>query len=126
MNVNQTTTTGTLPSHATAAVASPRPEHAQQQPPAAPAAAAAAATAKAASATPINPEDLKNSVEAINRFLKVNSEVQFSIDETSGKSVIKVVDTESRKVLRQFPSEQALEFGKNLKGLKGLLVDNTA
>ena len=124
MNVNQTTTTGTLPSHATAAVASPRPEHAQQQPAAAP--AAAAATAKAASATPINPEDLKNSVEAINRFLKVNSEVQFSIDETSGKSVIKVVDTESRKVLRQFPSEQALEFGKNLKGLKGLLVDNTA
>ena len=122
MNVNQTTNTGTLPGHATAAVASPRPEHAQQQPPAAP----AAATAKAASATPINPEDLKNSVEAINRFLKVNSEVQFSIDETSGKSVIKVVDTESRKVLRQFPSEQALEFGKNLKGLKGLLVDNTA
>ncbi len=122
MNVNQTTTIGTLPSPATAAVASPRLEPTQEKPAAAP----AAATGKAANATPVNPQDLKNSVEAINRYLKVNSEVQFSIDETSGKSVIKVVDTESKKVLRQFPSEQALEFGKNLKALKGLLVDNKA
>ena len=120
MNVNQTTTAGTLPSPATAAAASPRPVPPQEAP------AATPAPAKAAGATPVNPEELKNSVDAINRFLKVNSEVQFSIDEGSGKSVIKVIDTESKKVLRQFPSEQALEFGKNLNDLKGLLVDNQA
>jgi flagellar protein FlaG len=72
----------------------------------------------------VHPGDLKNSVDAINRFLKPNSEVHFSIDDSSGRSVITVIDTESKKVLRQFPTQQALEIGKDLRGLKGLLVDN--
>ncbi|RFP08501.1 flagellar biosynthesis protein FlaG [Duganella sp. BJB488] len=70
----------------------------------------------------IDKVQLKNSVDAINRFLKVNSEVQFSIDDSSGQSVIKVVDTETHKVLRQFPSEQTLEIGKDLETKKGLLL----
>lgn len=70
--------------------------------------------------------ELRNSVDAINRFLEDNSEVHFSIDEDSGMSVVKVIDTETKKVLRQFPSEQSLEIGKNLSSLKGLLIDSTA
>lgn len=87
-----------------------------------------AALATAAPADKVAPSkaDLKNSVDAINRFLQVNSEVRFSIDEDSGQSVVKVIDTETRKVLRQFPSEQSLEIGKNLSSLKGLLIDNKA
>jgi len=86
---------------------------------AAPPAAATAATSKPLA---VDRTQLKNSVDAINRFLKVNSEVQFSIDDSSGQSVIKVVDTETHKVLRQFPSEQALEIGKDLQNKKGLLL----
>ena len=70
--------------------------------------------------------ELKNSVDAINRFLQDNSEVRFSIDEDSGISVVKVIDTETKKVLRQFPSAQSLEIGKNLSSLKGLLIDSEA
>ena len=70
--------------------------------------------------------EVKNSVDAINRFLQDNSEVRFSIDEDSGISVVKVIDTETKKVLRQFPSEQSLEIGKNLGSLKGLLIDSEA
>lgn len=70
--------------------------------------------------------ELKNSVDAINRFLEDNSEVHFSIDEDSGLSVVKVIDTETKKVLRQFPSEQSLEIGKNLGSLKGMLIDSEA
>lgn len=69
--------------------------------------------------------ELKNSVDAINRFLENNSEVHFSIDEDSGLSVVKVIDTETNKVLRQFPSEQSLEIGKNLS-TKGLLINSEA
>ncbi|MES2160129.1 MAG: flagellar protein FlaG [Pseudomonadota bacterium] len=86
---------------------------------------AAPAIAAAANNKPVvvDKAQLKNSVDAINRFLKVNSEVQFSIDDSSGQSVIKVVDTETHKVLRQFPSEQALEIGKDLETKKkGLLL----
>lgn len=69
--------------------------------------------------------ELKKSVDEINRFLEDNSEVHFSIDEDSGVSVIKVIDTETKKVLRQFPSEQSLEIGKNLT-TKGLLINSEA
>lgn len=84
-----------------------------------------AAKADAAARVPSKTE-LKNSVDAINQFLKDNSEVHFSIDEDSGLSVVKVIDTETKKVLRQFPSEQSLEIGKNLGKLKGMLINSEA
>ncbi len=77
-------------------------------------------------AAPVDRAELKYSIEAINKFLKVNSEVEFSIDDASGKAVIKVIDTESKKILRQFPSEQALEIGKDLGKLKGFLINSEA
>lgn len=80
--------------------------------------------APVASRTPSKTE-LKNSVDAINDFLKDNSEVLFSIDEDSGISVVKVIDTETKKVLQQFPSELSLEIGKNLS-TKGLLINSEA
>lgn len=84
------------------------------------------AAVAASAAASVDPAELKNSVDAINRFLKVNSEVQFSIDDSSGQSVIKVIDTETKKILRQFPTQQALEIGKDFKGLKGLLIQGVA
>ena len=86
--------------------------------------APAVASAPAAPRAPTKTE-LKNSVDAINRFLEDTSEVHFSIDEDSGISVVKVIDTETKKVLRQFPSEQSLEIGKNLS-TKGLLINSEA
>jgi flagellar protein FlaG len=86
---------------------------------------AAAANVAAATRTPTKAE-VKDSVDAINRFLEDNSEVLFSIDEDSGISVVKVIDTETKKVLQQFPSEQSLEIGKNLTSLKGLLINSQA
>lgn len=94
----------------------------------APAAAEPAAIAAAAQADPVKVDktQLKNSVDAINRYLKDNSEVQFSIDDSSGASVIKVVDTETKKILRQFPSQQALDISKDLQGKIGLLLKGQA
>jgi flagellar protein FlaG len=86
---------------------------------------AVAANVAAATRTPTKAE-VKDSVDAINRFLEDNSEVLFSIDEDSGISVVKVIDTETKKVLQQFPSEQSLEIGKNLTSLKGLLINSQA
>jgi flagellar protein FlaG len=52
--------------------------------------------------------------------------VQFSIDDSSGASVIKVVDTETKKILRQFPSQQALDISKDLQSKTGLLLKGEA
>lgn len=127
MNIGPRVTTGATPPPAETTAAQARPAASTGPKTAAASAARATPAAKATGSAPPNPADLRNSVEAINRFLKVNSEVQFSIDEASGYSVVKVIDAESHKVLRQFPSEQALEIGKDLQSFpKGLLVDNKA
>jgi flagellar protein FlaG len=70
--------------------------------------------------------ELKKSVDAINRFLENNSQVEFSIDDHSGLSVVKVIDTQTKQVLRQLPSETSLEIAKNLSSMKGLLIDSKA
>ncbi|NYE60207.1 flagellar protein FlaG [Duganella sp. 1224] len=70
--------------------------------------------------------ELKKSVDAINRFLENNSQVEFSIDDNSGLPVVKVIDTQTKQVLRQLPSEESLEIAKNLNSMKGLLIDSKA
>jgi flagellar protein FlaG len=116
-----------IPSATTAAsVPESKPAAASANRAGAPVAPDAASAPRPPAAKPVNPDELKESIDAINRFLKVNSEVQFSIDDSSGQSVIKVVDTETKKILRQFPSQQALEIGKDFKGLKGLLIRGVA
>lgn len=51
-----------------------------------------------------------------------NSEINFSIDEESGVRVVKILDTQSKEVLRQFPSEEAIQLAQALDKLQGLFV----
>ncbi|WP_317201753.1 flagellar protein FlaG [Janthinobacterium sp.] len=127
MNVNLSSTIGKTPAPVEApAVAAPPPSPPTKAAAPLKAGAAQAEAEAAKPAAPPSDAEVKKSLEAINHFLKNNSEVHFSIDDTSGMSVIKVIDIETKKVLRQFPSEQALEIGKKLDGFKGLLIDGKA
>jgi flagellar protein FlaG len=49
-------------------------------------------------------------------------ELQFNVDETSGRVVIKVVDTETKDVIRQIPPEEVLALCEHLSEDKGLLL----
>ena len=52
--------------------------------------------------------------------------LEFSIDRQSGRSVIKVVDSRTKEVIRQIPSEEVLRLNQQLDKLQGLLFDNQA
>lgn len=52
--------------------------------------------------------------------------IQFSIDQDTDRIVVKVVDTETQKVLRQIPNEEVLAISKTLDKLRGLVVRQTA
>jgi flagellar protein FlaG len=52
--------------------------------------------------------------------------LEFSIDRQSGRSVIKVVDTGTKEVIRQIPSEEVLRLNQQLDKLQGLLFDKQA
>jgi len=72
-------------------------------------------------------QNLQDSVEKLNDFvLPYNTSLSFSIDEDIGTVVVKVTDKETKEVIKQLPSEEALELAKALDKLKGLLVQQKA
>lgn len=64
-------------------------------------------------------------VEAIKRIQEFVDEtqrgLQFSIDEDTGRTIVKVIARHSGEVIRQLPSEEALELAKRLQDAGGIL-----
>ena len=82
---------------------------------------------KAIPVLPPAESEVKRSIEVINQFLKRSAnDIEFSIDQDSGKTLVKIIDTATHTVLRQFPSEQAVEIARDLDKLQGLLVRDKA
>ena len=52
--------------------------------------------------------------------------LQFSLDKDSGRTVVKVMDTDTNEVIRQIPSEEVLAISKAVDKLKGLLIKQQA
>ncbi|WPL11578.1 flagellar protein FlaG [Thiorhodovibrio litoralis] len=71
--------------------------------------------------------ELEKAVESINDFLQSNKRsLEFSVDETSGRTVIKVWDAENEKVIRQIPPETALELMEKLRDGDGFAATGVA
>ncbi len=63
-------------------------------------------------------------VKELNNAVKqFNTDISFSIDKDTGKTVIKVIDTDTKEVLRQIPPEDALRVSAHIKELMGILYD---
>jgi flagellar protein FlaG len=59
--------------------------------------------------------EIKDAVRDLNNHAQfVQRELQFSIDDNSGQTVIKVLDTKTKEVIRQIPGEEALRFASML------------
>lgn len=70
-------------------------------------------------------DDLAKAVQVSNELLaQMGSDLQFGFDEELGRAIVKVIDKRSGEVIRQLPSEEALEVAKALKSLTaGLLLN---
>jgi flagellar protein FlaG len=56
----------------------------------------------------------------------VAQSLQFTMDQDSGRTIIKVMDTETNDVIRQIPSEEILTMSRAIDKLRGMLVKQTA
>lgn len=75
----------------------------------------------------VNPASLKQATEKLNQAIKMMaSNLQFVVDEDTGIDVVKVVDTDTKEVIRQFPSDEILAIAKAFDKLQGLLVRDKA
>ena len=82
-----------------------------------------AATSNDSSAEP-DSQELKAAVQQMEKFFQsVRRNLEFSIDETSGKVVVKVIATETGEVVRQLPSAEAMKIADNLHNAHSLLFD---
>jgi len=67
-------------------------------------------------------DDLTKAVNQMNDSTELlRSNLKFSIDEDSGQTVIKVVDSKTDEVIRQIPREEVLAIARSLEKAEGLL-----
>ena len=63
----------------------------------------------------LSEEQLTEAVSKINQYVQnMERTLDFQVDEDSGRTVIKVFDRESEKLIRQIPSELALTLAQKL------------
>lgn len=81
--------------------------------------------------------DIQNQVQSLQDVSqKKGWSVNFSIDDAADKTIIKVIDADTQKVIKQIPSEELLSITKRIKAmqdedgvgsdLSGLLFDRKA
>jgi flagellar protein FlaG len=88
---------------------------------------AASAVMPSVAVPPVSEADVRQATDTINRFMaSASRSLAFSVDDDSGKIVVKVIDPSTKEVIRQFPSEEAIAISKSLDKLQGMLVDDKA
>ncbi len=76
---------------------------------------------------PHSREDLEKAVGEIRDFVQSSQrQLDFSIDDSTGRVVVKVIATQSGEVIRQLPSELALKLAQSLSEASSLLFDDQA
>lgn len=72
-------------------------------------------------------ENVDQAVQQVNDMLQAFSQkLEFSVDKETDAFVVKVVDKETKEVIRQIPSEEMLSLAKALDKLQGLLIKDKA
>jgi flagellar protein FlaG len=71
--------------------------------------------------------DVQQAVSRLNDYVQsLRRDIQFSVDKSSGDTVIRVVDSNSGETIRQIPSEEMLTIAHNLEHAQGLFVNTKA
>ena len=87
-----------------------------------------AEVAKTSTEQPEQPQDnpdLFSLLLKLNQQLKTtNNSIQIAYDETYGQPIVKVINTESKQVIRQFPAKEVLAMKRYLTEESGLLIDS--
>lgn len=67
-------------------------------------------------------KQVDNAVTSIQSFVQnIQRDLNFSVDDSSGRVVVKVTDRASGDVIRQLPSEEALRLAESLEEVRSLL-----
>ena len=75
----------------------------------------------------VDRDRLQSAVSDMQDFVQsVRRDINFQLDDTSGRVVINVTEATSGDVIRQIPSEEALRLAENLSEVRSLLFEAEA
>ena len=70
---------------------------------------------------------VRESVKKLNEFIRPYvTSLQFSVDKELGRVVVKIMDSETKEIIKQIPSEDVLTLTKALSKVAGLIVRQEA
>lgn len=73
------------------------------------------------------PAQVGAAVARINDFVQeVQRDLRFSVDDATGRTVVKVIDSATEQVVRQIPADEILAIAENLEALQGVLFRGEA
>jgi len=87
-----------------------------------------AAEKQGSSENKVDSKELEVAIAKINDHLQVSHrDLAFSVHEESGRDVVSILDTKSREVIRQYPTEEVLKLATELDELveSGVSMEKT-
>jgi len=54
------------------------------------------------------------------------SSLEFSIDKSTGSTVVRIVDTQTNEVIRQIPSQEMIDIAQSIESAQGMLLKQKA
>jgi flagellar protein FlaG len=70
---------------------------------------------------------VKQKVAELNQYVQnLDRKLQFSVDDTSGDTIVKVIDKETDELIRQIPSEELLDVKRAIDEYRGILFETKA
>jgi len=74
--------------------------------------------------THVSEKFIIGAIEKANRaMVTANLEMKFSVHEATKEIMVKVIDTETKEVVREIPSEKILDMVSGILEMAGILVD---
>lgn len=69
-------------------------------------------------------EQVQSAVEEMRKSMSeaASNNLQFSIDDETGQTLVRVTDRQTGELIRQIPSEEMVELAKSLDRMQGLLL----
>jgi len=72
----------------------------------------------------ISPDKIEKMLQQFEKTAnRMSTQLSFSLDDKTGKTVIKVIDKETGDVIRQIPPEEALKLSAHMQEMVGILFD---
>lgn len=68
-------------------------------------------------------EQIKKAVEKLNKNMMSHSEAVFGIHEATNRVTIKIIDKDTKKVIKELPPEKTLDMIAKVWEMAGILVD---